>query len=95
MTGSVNGLTQRTMLSLADEESGAAVVGSQDVASGEARVVAEGVTKSYGDSHVLRAVDLRLIPRSLVAIAGSNGVGKSTLLACLAGTIRHAGILRR
>jgi len=91
MTGSVNGLTQRTMLSLADEESGAAVVGSQDVASGEARVVAEGVTKSYGDSHVLRAVDLRLIPRSLVAIAGSNGVGKSTLLACLAGTIRHAG----
>ena len=54
-------------------------------------MVAEGVAKSYGSVDVLRGVELRLSPRTLVAIAGSNGVGKSTLLGCLAGTIHHAG----
>jgi ABC-type multidrug transport system ATPase subunit len=57
-------------------------------------VLAEGVAKSYGDQAVLRAVDLKLAPRSLVAVAGSNGVGKSTLLACLAGTVSHEGTVR-
>jgi ABC-type multidrug transport system ATPase subunit len=36
-------------------------------------------------------VDLRLAPGTLVAVAGGNGVGKSTLLGCLAGTVRHEG----
>jgi ABC-type multidrug transport system ATPase subunit len=56
-----------------------------------ARLVAAGVSKSYGRQQVLREVDLSLAPASLVAVAGSNGVGKSTLLSCLAGIVRHEG----
>ena len=57
----------------------------------EALVVATGVAKSYGSVEVLRDMDLQLGRQSLVAIAGRNGVGKSTLLGCLAGTIKHDG----
>lgn len=56
-----------------------------------ARMVASGVSKSYGRQAVLRGVDLSLAPGSLVAVAGSNGVGKSTLLSCLAGIVSHEG----
>jgi ABC-type multidrug transport system ATPase subunit len=56
-----------------------------------ARVVASRIGKSYGTQHVLRDLDLSLAAGSLVAVAGSNGVGKSTLLSCLAGTVRHEG----
>jgi ABC-type multidrug transport system ATPase subunit len=59
--------------------------------AGGSRLVASGVSKSYGHQQVLREVDLSLAPASLVAVAGSNGVGKSTLLSCLAGTVRHQG----
>jgi len=63
-------------------------------ASGGALVVAEGLRKSYGKQEVLAGLDLTLAPRSLVAVAGSNGIGKSTLLSCLAGTIRYEGTVR-
>jgi ABC-type multidrug transport system ATPase subunit len=63
----------------------------QAVTVPQARLVAEGIGKAYGDRRVLEAVDLALWPSSLVAVAGRNGAGKSTLLACLAGTIRHEG----
>lgn len=56
-----------------------------------ARLVAAAVSKSYGRQQVLHEVDLSLAPASLVAVAGSNGVGKSTLLSCLAGIVRHEG----
>jgi ABC-type multidrug transport system ATPase subunit len=64
------------------------------IAHEEPRVVATGIGKSYGSHRVLHALDLALAPRSLVAVAGGNGVGKSTLLACLAGTVRHRGTVR-
>jgi ABC-type multidrug transport system ATPase subunit len=67
---------------------------SRAKASGSARVVAEGLRKSYGKQAVLDGLDLTLAPRSLVAVAGSNGIGKSTLLSCLAGTIRYQGSVR-
>jgi ABC-type multidrug transport system ATPase subunit len=61
-----------------------------DTVAGD-RVVATGLAKAYGSQAVLRDMDLRLAPASLVAVAGANGVGKSTLLACLAGVVRHEG----
>ncbi|MEZ4313394.1 MAG: ATP-binding cassette domain-containing protein [Polyangiaceae bacterium] len=50
-----------------------------------------GVTKRYafGESHVevLRGVDLALSRGGSCAIMGPSGVGKSTLLACVAGLV--------
>ena len=57
-----------------------------------------GVTKSFGELHVLRGVDLDVAPGSIVALLGSNGAGKttlvrivSTLLKADSGTVTVAG----
>lgn len=62
-----------------------------DTIAARARMVASRISKSYGALQVLREVDLSLAAGSLVAVAGSNGVGKTTLLSCLAGIVRHEG----
>lgn len=61
------------------------------VATADARMVARGISKSYAAQRVLWEVDISLAAGSLVAVAGSNGVGKSTLLSCLAGIVRYEG----
>jgi ATP-binding cassette subfamily F protein uup len=60
-------------------------------------VVAEGLTKSYGDRDIVHGLDLVLSPGTRVGLLGSNGTGKSTLLRLLArqeapdeGTVEHA-----
>ena len=58
---------------------------------GEPRLVARGVRKAYRGQVVLDGIDLSFFHGSSVAVSGGNGVGKSTLLSCLAGTIRHEG----
>jgi ABC-type multidrug transport system ATPase subunit len=91
MTGRADPLAHRALLSLPEADASAGALGAMTAAAGGARVVASGVSKSYGRQAVLRSVDLGLAPSSLVAVAGSNGVGKSTLLSCLAGMVRHEG----
>ena len=45
----------------------------------------EALAKRYGDTTVFEAVDLCVAPGEFVAILGESGVGKSTLLNCIAG----------
>ncbi len=43
-------------------------------------IEATGISKSYGDLHVLQNLDLRIQEGQMAAIVGSSGAGKSTLL---------------
>jgi ABC-type multidrug transport system ATPase subunit len=52
------------------------------------RLVAKGVVKSWGATHVLRGLDLEAEPGTLTAIIGGNGAGKSTLIRILATILR-------
>ncbi|MEU7423811.1 amino acid ABC transporter ATP-binding protein [Streptomyces sp. NPDC040750] len=42
----------------------------------------ESVSKAFGDSVVLRNVDLEVAPHTVTALIGASGSGKSTLLRC-------------
>ena len=54
-----------------------------------------GLAKSFGDTEVLRGVDLTVPARSLVALLGPSGCGKTTLLRSIAGLERpDAGEVR-
>jgi len=54
-----------------------------------------GLRAGYGETEVLRGVDLTVAPGEIVAVLGSNGVGKSTLNHTLSGIVRaRAGAIR-
>ena len=44
-----------------------------------------GLRRAYGSTPVFSNVDLHLLPGEFVALVGESGVGKSTLLNCIAG----------
>jgi putative ABC transport system ATP-binding protein len=48
-------------------------------------LIVTGLTKRYGDTAVFANVWLEVPPGEFVAIVGESGVGKSTLLNCMAG----------
>jgi len=49
----------------------------------------------YGDTEVLRGIDLAVATGEIVAVLGSNGVGKSTLNRTISGIVRaRAGAIR-
>ena len=48
----------------------------------------QGLAKHYGSTPVFAGVDFAVQPGEFVAIVGDSGVGKSTLLNCLAGLDR-------
>ncbi len=60
----------------------------------EPGLVVLGLTKAYGRHRVLDALDLAIPGATLTAVVGSNGAGKSSLLGCVAGTLRYQGSIR-
>jgi len=51
----------------------------------------EGLRAGYGETEVLRGIDFNVRGGEIVAVLGSNGVGKSTLNRTLSGVIRARG----
>ena len=51
-------------------------------------IEAAGVHAAYGERQVLQGLDLRVEQGTVTALAGPNGVGKSTLLRAVAGALR-------
>ncbi len=50
----------------------------------------EGLNTYYGDSHILRGVDVDLPAATSVGLLGRNGMGKTTLIRSLMGYVRPA-----
>ncbi|MEM9708736.1 MAG: amino acid ABC transporter ATP-binding protein [Pseudomonadota bacterium] len=48
-----------------------------------ARLDLKGVTKSFGEAHVCRGIDLEVADGEMVCLIGASGSGKSTLLRCI------------
>jgi phospholipid/cholesterol/gamma-HCH transport system ATP-binding protein len=48
-----------------------------------------GVHKSFGSNQVLRGVDLTIASGTSMVIIGGSGTGKSVLLKCILGLVRH------
>ena len=51
----------------------------------------ESLTKSYGDKHVLRGLDLKVPTGGVLALLGPNGAGKTTTVEILQGLRRRDG----
>ena len=54
----------------------------------EALLQVRDLCAGYGETEVLRGIDLRIDAGEIVAVLGSNGVGKSTLNRALSGVVR-------
>lgn len=50
---------------------------------------ASGVNVYYGESHILRNVDLQIPKGEMVCLIGRNGVGKTTFLKTLIGLLQQ------
>ena len=52
------------------------------------QLVAEGLSRSFGDREVVRKVGLDLSPGEVVGLLGPNGAGKTTIFRMLSGALR-------
>ena len=60
------------------------------IASQECVLETRALSVGYSDVPVVRAVDLRVERGEVVVLLGANGVGKTTMLRCLAGILNPA-----
>jgi branched-chain amino acid transport system ATP-binding protein len=61
----------------------------------DALLTVQGLRAGYGETEVLRGIDLDVGTGEIVAVLGSNGVGKSTLNRAISGIVRpSAGRIR-
>lgn len=54
-------------------------------------LVCEGLVKAYGGVTVLKGVDFRVRPGTVVGLIGENGAGKSTLSSMMTGVVKPDG----
>jgi len=52
------------------------------------KIVLEGVTKSFGDLHVLKGIDLEVGNGESVVLIGGSASGKTLILKCILGLVR-------
>ena len=62
---------------------------SPAVVASEPVLEVRGLNVFYGESHILRDVDLSVKPGQMVCLIGRNGVGKTTLLKTLIGLLQQ------
>jgi ABC-2 type transport system ATP-binding protein len=53
----------------------------------------ENLQKSFRRTHVLKGLDLEIDRGDRIALVGSNGAGKTTMIRCLLGEYTHGGIV--
>ena len=72
------------------------MVATEGETSGKMVAEAKIVSKSYGETHVVRELTLRIQRGDRLGIVGPNGAGKSTLLGLLTGTLQpDTGTIRQ
>ncbi|MGW1023912.1 amino acid ABC transporter ATP-binding protein [Streptomyces sp. NPDC002577] len=71
---------------------------SDTIATKDPLLVMRGVHKHFGQNHVLKGIDLEVMPGEVVCLLGPSGSGKSTILRCInqleligEGTITYEG----
>ncbi|MCC6194238.1 MAG: ABC transporter ATP-binding protein [Burkholderiales bacterium] len=57
--------------------------------AGHGRVVVRGLTKSFGETRVLKGVDLDIAAGQFITVLGPSGCGKTTLMRIIAGLERQ------
>ena len=60
----------------------------ESVAPPDIMLKISGLNVYYGESHILRDVDLSVTPGQMVCLIGRNGVGKTTLLKSIMGLLK-------